>query len=163
MARNGTPGKALALLLGAPDGAPAAATGGGGKGTAAQVGTEPATLLLVQDLSPGTPSDLLGYRPGIRAAEHRLRARNAYIGAARGLLPAHHPYRQRQRGTVRSVRRGARAWSFAPQLSRRFARARGLGGSGAALRATAGGSPAAAPRSQSASTTGPSLEIAMEN
>lgn len=39
--------------------------------------------LLVQDLPPGLPSEMLVYRPDIIAAEHRLRARNADIGAAR--------------------------------------------------------------------------------
>ena len=40
-------------------------------------------VLLVQEIAPGTPSELLAHRPDIQAAEHRLRARNADIGAAR--------------------------------------------------------------------------------
>ena len=77
--------------------------------------------LLVQELAAGTPSDLLSYRPDILAAEHRLRARYADIGAARaaffpqisltGLF-----------GTASAdlsdlFRSGQRTWSFAPQLT----------------------------------------------
>ncbi len=78
-------------------------------------------LLLVQELAAGTPSDLLIHRPDILAAEHRLRARYADIGAARaaffpqisltGLF-----------GTASAdlsdlFRSGQRTWSFAPQLT----------------------------------------------
>ena len=78
-------------------------------------------LLLVQELAAGTPSDLLIHRPDILAAEHRLRARYADIGAARaaffpqisltGLF-----------GTASTdlsdlFRSGQHTWSFAPQLT----------------------------------------------
>ena len=78
-------------------------------------------LLLVQELAAGTPSDLLIHRPDILAAEHRLRARYADIGAARaaffpqisltGLF-----------GTASAdlsdlFRSGQRTWSFVPQLT----------------------------------------------
>lgn len=80
-----------------------------------------AATLLVQDIAPGTPSDLLTERPDIRAAEHRLRARNASIGAARAaFLP-----RISLTGLLGSSSAelsqlfagGQRAWSFTPQLT----------------------------------------------
>lgn len=77
--------------------------------------------LLIQDLGAGTPSDLLVRRPDILAAEHRLRARNASIGAARaaffprialtGLLGSSSP----ELSDLFSS--GGRSWTFTPQLS----------------------------------------------
>src|SRR5690606_7045609 len=76
---------------------------------------------LVHTLAAGAPSDLLLHRPDIQAAEYRLRARNADIGAARAaFLP-----RISLTGLVGSAsaelsnlfESGQRAWSFAPQLT----------------------------------------------
>lgn len=80
-----------------------------------------AGVLLVQDISPGAPSQLLEQRPDILAAEQELRARNADIGAARA---AFFP-RISLTGFLGSssaelsglFKGGASAWSFAPQLS----------------------------------------------
>lgn len=77
--------------------------------------------LLVQDLAPGTPSELLVLRPDIRAAEHRLQGRNASIGAARA---AFFP-RISLTGLLGSsstelsnlFESGQRTWSFAPQIT----------------------------------------------
>jgi len=77
--------------------------------------------LLVQDLAPGTPSELLALRPDIRAAEHRLRGRNASIGAARA---AFFP-RVSLTGLFGSAsaelsdlfESGQRTWSFTPQIT----------------------------------------------
>lgn len=76
---------------------------------------------LVETLAAGAPSDLLLHRPDVQAAEHRLRARNADIGAARAaFLP-----RISLTGLVGSAsadlsnlfESGQRAWSFSPQLT----------------------------------------------
>lgn len=77
--------------------------------------------LLVQDIVAGTPSDLLERRPDIRAAEHRLQARNASIGAARaaffprisltGLLGSSSTELSDLFGS------GQRTWSFTPQIT----------------------------------------------
>lgn len=102
-------GNALALLVGVPD-------------TIAQLPRFPSgTTLLVQDLAAGMPSELLMRRPDIRAAEHRLRARNASIGAARaaffprisltGLLGSSSSELSGLFGS------GQRAWSFTPQVT----------------------------------------------
>ncbi len=72
-------------------------------------------------LSPGLPSDLLTARPDIIAAEHRLRASNANIGAARA---AFFP-RIALTGSFGSASAeldglfasGSRAWTFMPTLS----------------------------------------------
>ncbi|MEG0412578.1 MAG: TolC family protein, partial [Comamonas sp.] len=68
----------------------------------------------------GAPSELLTYRPDIKAAEHRLQARNASIGAARA---AFFP-RISLTGLFGSSSAelsdlfsgGQRAWSFMPQI-----------------------------------------------
>lgn len=70
---------------------------------------------------PGLPSDLLQYRPDVIAAEHRLRAANADIGAARAAffprisLTA---FGGAASTDLDRLFRGVnRAWSFAPSLS----------------------------------------------
>ncbi|MDY0240824.1 MAG: efflux transporter outer membrane subunit [Rhodospirillaceae bacterium] len=76
---------------------------------------------LVQNLAAGTPSDLLTSRPDIRAAEHRLRARNANIGAARAAffpritLTGLFGTSSAELGDLFGS--GQRAWSFAPQIT----------------------------------------------
>ncbi|WP_218565254.1 efflux transporter outer membrane subunit [Pseudomonas sp. o96-267] len=100
---------ALALLLGAPD--------------AGQFlpSTPRDELMVLQDIAPGTSSELIERRPDILASEHRLKARNADIGAARA---AFFP-RISLTGSVGSsstelsglFEGGSRAWSFAPTLS----------------------------------------------
>jgi multidrug efflux system outer membrane protein len=105
---------ALTLLVGQ---APA------GGGTAANAGAMPndAQIDSFSALPTGLPSDLLTRRPDIRAAEQRLKAANASIGAARAAFfprisltaavgsssPALH-------GLFDS---GSGSWSFAPQLT----------------------------------------------
>ncbi len=77
--------------------------------------------VLVQDIAPGTPSELLTNRPDIQAAEQRLQGRNADIGAARA---AFFP-RISLTGFLGSssaelddlFSSGQRAWSFAPQIT----------------------------------------------
>lgn len=100
---------ALALLLGTPD--------------AGQLlpSTPHDELMVLQDIAPGTSSELIERRPDILASEHRLKARNADIGAARA---AFFP-RITLTGSVGSsstelsglFEGGSRAWSFAPTLS----------------------------------------------
>ncbi|XXE14474.1 efflux transporter outer membrane subunit [Pseudomonas sp. Z1-14] len=78
-------------------------------------------MLVIQDIAPGTTSTLIERRPDILASEHRLKARNADIGAARA---AFFP-RISLTGSVGSSSAelsdlfggGSRAWSFAPALS----------------------------------------------
>ena len=76
---------------------------------------------LVQNLAAGAPSDLLEHRPDILAAEHRLRARNANIGAARAAffprisLTGLFGTSSAELGDLFSA--GQRAWSFAPQIT----------------------------------------------
>jgi outer membrane protein, multidrug efflux system len=77
--------------------------------------------MVLQDIAPGTSSELIERRPDILASEHRLKARNADIGAARA---AFFP-RITLTGSVGSsstelsglFEGGSRAWSFAPTLS----------------------------------------------
>ncbi|MBX3687866.1 efflux transporter outer membrane subunit [Dokdonella sp.] len=76
---------------------------------------------VLAELSPGLPSEVLVLRPDIIAAEHRLRAANAEIGAARA---AFFP-RIDLTGTFGSAsaeldglfESGSRAWTFVPVLS----------------------------------------------
>lgn len=78
-------------------------------------------LLLVQDIAPGTPSQLLERRPDILASEHRLKARHADIGAARAaffprisLTGAYGSSSAEMSGLFDG---GSRSWSFMPSLS----------------------------------------------
>lgn len=98
---------ALTLLVGKPPGA-----------------LPPARMLeeqkIVTDIPAGLPSNLLEQRPDIRAAEQRLRAANANIGAARA---AFFPRISLTAGLGTASNElsglfdaGSRAWSFAPQL-----------------------------------------------
>lgn len=78
-------------------------------------------VLLVQDIAPGTPSELLAHRPDIQAAEHRLRARNADIGAARAAffprISLTGMFGSSSAELSNLFDSGQRAWSFAPQIS----------------------------------------------
>ncbi|MDH0337144.1 efflux transporter outer membrane subunit [Metapseudomonas otitidis] len=76
---------------------------------------------VLQDIAPGTPSALIERRPDILAAEHRLKARNADIGAARA---AFFP-RISLTGSLGTSSAelsglfdgGSRSWSFVPTLT----------------------------------------------
>ncbi len=78
-------------------------------------------VLLVQDISPGTSSELLAHRPDIQAAEHRLRARNADIGAARAAFFPRISLTGMLGNSSADLSNlfdsGQRAWAFAPQVS----------------------------------------------
>ncbi len=108
-------GNALLLLTGVEDLGPYLSAG------SAQSAKSSDLPMLLQDLSAGTPSELLIHRPDIQAAEHRLRARSADIGAARA---AFFP-RISLTGFLGSssadlsdlFRSGQRAWSFTPQVT----------------------------------------------
>ncbi|MGE5649774.1 efflux transporter outer membrane subunit [Noviherbaspirillum sp. UKPF54] len=87
-------------------------------------GLPPETTLaeqnIVTDIPAGLPSDLLARRPDIRAAEQRLKAANANIGAARA---AFFPRISLTAGIGTASRElsglfdsGSQTWSFAPQL-----------------------------------------------
>ena len=100
---------ALTLLVGRPDSAP----------TLAPVQTLSSNTV-VTGIPAGLPSDLLANRPDIRAAEQRLRAANANIGAARAaffprisLTAALGLASPALSGLFDS---GSGVWSFGPQL-----------------------------------------------
>jgi len=75
---------------------------------------------LVADVPPGMPSDLLQNRPDILAAEHRLKAANADIGAARAAffpritLTATAGTASRQLSDLFAAGQGT--WLFSPQI-----------------------------------------------
>ncbi|NRF67305.1 efflux transporter outer membrane subunit [Aquincola sp. S2] len=98
---------ALALLVGAP--------------LSAELLPESLAPVAAQDTLPaGVPSQLLQRRPDIRAAEHRLMAANAHIGAARAAffpsvtLTASGGVASRALGEL--FQGGAGAWAFVPQI-----------------------------------------------
>ncbi|PZW82367.1 multidrug efflux system outer membrane protein [Pseudomonas sp. 2848] len=77
--------------------------------------------MVLQDIAPGAPSGLIERRPDILAAEHRLRARNADIGAARAaffprisLTGSFGTSSAQMSGLFDG---GSRSWTFMPQLS----------------------------------------------
>ncbi|MBD9676063.1 efflux transporter outer membrane subunit [Pseudomonas sp. PDM18] len=77
--------------------------------------------MLIQDIAPGTPSELIERRPDILAAEHVLKARNADIGAARAaffprisLTGSFGTSSAEMSGLFDG---GSRSWSFVPTLS----------------------------------------------
>lgn len=93
---------------------------GGDPGALPQAGPFDETLVLA-DLSPGLPSELLTSRPDIIAAERRLQAANADIGAARAaffpriaLTGSWGTASAELDGLFDS---GSRAWTFVPTLS----------------------------------------------
>lgn len=94
-----------------------------GNAEAAKVipGERPDAPMVLQDLTPGLPSALIERRPDILAAEHRLRSRNADIGAARAaffprisLTGSFGTSSAQMSGLFDG---GSRSWSFMPQLS----------------------------------------------
>jgi multidrug efflux system outer membrane protein len=100
---------ALVLLLGTKDAA---------KSIPERLQKEP---MLVQDIAPDTTSTLIERRPDILAAEHRLQARNADIGAARAaffprisLTGSFGTSSAQMSGLFDG---GSRSWSFVPNLS----------------------------------------------
>ncbi|MGM3389175.1 efflux transporter outer membrane subunit [Stutzerimonas stutzeri] len=100
---------ALVLLLGTPD-------------AASVIPAEPREQLrLLQDFAPGAPSELLEHRPDIIAAEHRLKARHADIGAARAAffprISLTGTYGSSSEELSGLFQGGSRTWSFLPTLS----------------------------------------------
>jgi len=75
----------------------------------------------VRALSAGLPSDLLLNRPDVRAAEHRLKAANANIGAARAaflpriMLTGNLGTASVELGSLFGA--GSSIWSYSPSLS----------------------------------------------
>ena len=81
----------------------------------------PTAASLMADIPAGLPSDLLAQRPDLRAAEQRLKAANANIGAARA---AFYPrisltgiYGTGSNELAGLFRPGSNTWEFLPQIS----------------------------------------------
>ncbi|WP_229882970.1 efflux transporter outer membrane subunit, partial [Pseudorhodoferax aquiterrae] len=76
---------------------------------------------VVLPLAPGLPSELLAHRPDIAAAEHRLRAANANIGAARAAffprIALTASFGTASAELAGLFDGGSRAWTFAPSLT----------------------------------------------
>jgi multidrug efflux system outer membrane protein len=76
---------------------------------------------VVLPLAPGLPSELLARRPDIAAAEHRLRAANANIGAARAAffprIALTASFGTASAELAGLFDGGSRAWTFAPSLT----------------------------------------------
>jgi len=76
---------------------------------------------LVQDIAPGTSSELIERRPDILASEHRLKARNADIGAARAAffprISLTGSFGTSSAELSGLFDGGSRSWTFAPTLS----------------------------------------------
>ncbi|OHE61176.1 MAG: multidrug transporter [Thermodesulfovibrio sp. RBG_19FT_COMBO_42_12] len=82
--------------------------------------TELNTVMMLQDISPGLPSEVLQRRPDILQAENQLKAANANIGAARAaffpritLTTSIGATSDRLSGLFKS---GSDTWSFVPQI-----------------------------------------------
>ncbi|WP_284079112.1 efflux transporter outer membrane subunit [Herbaspirillum aquaticum] len=81
----------------------------------------PALDAVFPELPPGTPSLLLTRRPDVAAAEHRLQAANANIGAARAAFFPNISLTGNLGSASAELsglfRDGSHAWSFSPSLS----------------------------------------------
>ncbi len=91
-----------------------------GTATGGPAPTEDAQADAMSALTAGLPSDLLANRPDIRAAEQRLKAANANIGAARAAffprLTLTTAIGSASRDFSGLFESGSNTWSFAPQL-----------------------------------------------
>ncbi|MDF3835874.1 efflux transporter outer membrane subunit [Cupriavidus basilensis] len=103
---------ALVLLLGVPSWPADLAQGDGAL---------PALDGFLADLPAGLPSALLTHRPDIEAAEHRLMAANADIGAARAAffprVELTGSFGRASTGLSNLFNEATRAWSFTPQIT----------------------------------------------
>lgn len=76
---------------------------------------------VVQELAPGSPSELITHRPDIVASEHVLRSRNANIGAARAAffprISLTGSFGTASADMSNLFDGGSRSWSFVPVLS----------------------------------------------
>lgn len=76
---------------------------------------------VVQELTPGTPSELIAQRPDILASEHALKARNANIGAARAAffprISLTGSFGSSSTEMSNLFDGGSRSWSFVPVIS----------------------------------------------